>query len=276
MIGMLTPSLGIAPATFRGEGAPCVIVPFWHRSCRGMLHRLVFTTPDWWSRRYSACTVGRAVDTDELAIYGWINPSKSPEDVKRERHRMVALQTIRYGIQHQMEDIWQEWQLAVHQRVQTVSPLPVEQREFFTFGIARNLCRSYHRKDQRMIPLLDPSGAQEESAAGIRETELATRRSDRPSGPINKFSGPAFAPGEWGHGNGLKECINGLRPRAREILRKTYLDGSSSFEVGTEIGLSAENVRQQLRRARDELRRCLEARAGRQKGKDWKHAHLDK
>jgi len=216
------------------------------------------------------------VEPDELAIYGWINPTKVPDEVKRERHRMVAFQTIRYGIHHYLDDIWQEWQLAVHQRLLTVSPLPVEQREFFTFGIARNLCRSYHRKDQRMIPLLDSSGAPEEGAAGIREADLAARRSDRPAGPINKFSEPAFNPGEWDHGDGLKECINGLRPRAQGILRKTYLDGRSSFEVATEIGLSAENVRQQLRRARDELRRCLEARAGRQKGKDWKHAHLDK
>jgi hypothetical protein len=135
------------------------------------------------------------VEPDELAIHAWINPTKVPEEVKRERHRMVALQTIRYGIHHHLEDIWQEWQLAVHQRGQAVQPVPIEQREFFTFGIARNLCRSYLRKDQRMIPLVDPSGVPEEGTAGIREAELAVRRSDRPAEPINKFSEPAFTSG---------------------------------------------------------------------------------
>jgi RNA polymerase sigma factor (sigma-70 family) len=203
------------------------------------------------------------VEPDELAIYAWINPTKVPEEVKRERHRMVVLQTIRYGIHHHLEDIWQEWQLAVHQRGQAVQPVPIEQREFFTFGIARNLCRSYFRKDQRMIPLVDPSGVPEQGTAGILEAELAVRRSDRPAEPINKFSEPAFTSGAWDQGGDLKDCINGLRPRAQEILRKTYLDGESSFEVGEEIGLSADNVRQQLSRAREELRHCLEARARR-------------
>jgi RNA polymerase sigma factor (sigma-70 family) len=144
-----------------------------------------------------------------------------------------------------------------------VQPVPIEQREFFTFGIARNLCRSYFRKDQRMIPLVDPSGVPEEATEGIREAELAMRRSDRPAEPINKLPEPAFTSGAWDQGGDLKDCIKGLRPRAQEILRKTYLNGESSFEVGEEIGLSADNVRQQLSRAREELRRCLEVRARR-------------
>ena len=30
------------------------------------------------------------VEPDEIAVYGWINPAKVPEDVKRERRPMVA------------------------------------------------------------------------------------------------------------------------------------------------------------------------------------------
>lgn len=241
--------------------------------CCGTLHWPVNGRP---ARRFgldSVCTVGRAVETDERAIYDWINQAKSAEDVKRERHRMVALQTIRYGIHHYLEDIWQEWQLAIYQRAQTPPPVPAEQREVFSFGIARNLCRSYLRKDQRMVPLLDPSAAVE-GAAGIREQEVAERRADRPAEPVNKASEPVSTPDTWEDGGSLKDCIRRLPPRAQQILRHTYLDGQSSSEVGEEIGLSAENVRQQLHRLRAELHRCLEARAGRLNRKDWKHAHI--
>ena len=126
-----------------------------------------------------------------------------------------------------------------------------------------------------MIPLVDPATPPEEQAAGIRESELAARRSDRPAGPINKFTEPELAFGAWDRGGALKDCINRLQPRTQRILRETYLDGKSSSEVGEEIGLSAENVRQQLHRAREELRRCIEARPYRLRRKDWQNAHID-
>jgi len=225
------------------------------------------------SRRAFAWLVELDVDSDELAIYGWINPSKLPEEVKRERHRMVVLQTIRYGIQNQSEDIWQEWQLAVHQRLHIEPPLPVEEREFFTFGIARNLCRSHLRKQHRTIHFADSSATPEESSGGIREAELMARRSDRPAEPINKYAEPEFA-SRMSDTHNLTDCISALRPNAQDILRKTYADGKSSFEVARETGLSPDNVRQQLRRLRNDLRRCLEARARRARGKESKHARF--
>ena len=215
-----------------------------------------------------------AVEPDEFAIYGWINPAKDHEAVKRERRKIVALQAIRYGIQHYIEDIWQEWQIAVYQRAQTPPPIPVEQREVFSFGIARNLCRSYARKDRRTIPLLDTSSAREEGVAGIQERELADRRADRPRDPINKPIEPGLTTEAWGRTEDLNNCIERLRPRAQEVLRKTYVDGKASHEVGAELGLSPDNVRQQLRRARDELRECMDARQGRLDRKDRKHAEI--
>jgi RNA polymerase sigma factor (sigma-70 family) len=220
------------------------------------------------------------VEPDELAIYGWINPTKVPEEVRRERHRMVALQAIRYGIHHYLDDIWQEWQLAVHQCAQAEPLVPVEQREAFSFGIARNLCRSYLRKDRGMIPLLNPSAPPEEGVAGIRERELADRRADRPSEP--KYKPPEYKPPEpevgsewWSRTENLNECIGKLRPRAQQVLQKTYFDGKASHEVGLEMGLSPENVRQQLRRARDELRHCMATPHGRSERKDWRHADIN-
>jgi len=214
------------------------------------------------------------VDPDELAIYGWINSTKLPSDVKRERRRVVALQAIRYGLHHYLEDIWQEWQLAVHQRIQIEPPVPTEEREFFSFGIARNLCRSYLRKDRGMIPFLDPAAPAEEGAAGIRERELTDRRADRPAGPLNKAPEPESMHNEWNQTENLNECIGKLRPSAQQILRKTYIDGKASHEIGRDIGLSPANVRQQLSRAREELRNCLTTRHGRPQGKDWRHADI--
>ena len=214
------------------------------------------------------------MEPDEIAVYGWINPTKVPEDVKRERRPMVALQTIRHGIHHFLDDIWQEWQLAVYQHAQTVPPVPVEQREFFSFGIARNLCRSYLRKDRRTIPLFDPSASAEEGMGGIREPKLASRRADRPGEPINRPPVAELGSNEWDHTDHRNECIEKLKPRAQQILRKTYIDGKPSHEVSLEMGLSAENVRQQLRRAREELRNCMTARSGRSEGKDKKPCRL--
>ena len=178
---------------------------------------------------------------------------------------MVALQAIRYGIQNQAEDIWQEWQVAVHQRIQVEPPLRAEEREFFTFGIARNLCRSLSRKEHRSIPIADASASADQSAGGVRETELNARRADRPAEPVHKYPEPEFA-SRMSEGHDLRDCIGALRPAAQEILRKTYTDGKSSFEVARETGLSADNVRQQLHRLRDDLRRCLA------RGKESKHA----
>jgi RNA polymerase sigma factor (sigma-70 family) len=212
------------------------------------------------------------VETDERAIYTWINPAKPPEEVKQERRRMVGLLTVRHGIHDYHEDIWQEWQLVVYQRTQTAPPIPVEQREVFSFGIARNLCRSLLRKNLRFIPLADSSSDEPEGKAGIHEGELKKRRLDQPADSLTRFSEPDSAPTGWVDSERLKNCLQRLRPRTQEVLRKTYEDGKSSVEVGQETGLSAENVRQQLRRSRDEVRNCLNA--GRQKGKDSKHAQI--
>jgi RNA polymerase sigma factor (sigma-70 family) len=222
-------------------------------------------------RRASASLERFLVDNDELAIYVWINPTKPPVEVKRERHRMVLLQAIRYGIQNQAEDIWQEWQLAVHQRVLSEPPVRAEEREFFTFGIARNLCRSLARKEHRTIHIADSATPAGESAGSVREPELNARRADRPAEPVNKYPEPEFA-SRMSEGNDLRDCISGFRPAAQEILRKTYTDGKSSFEVARETGLSADNVRQQLRRLRDDLRRCLALRSRRDGRKESKHA----
>lgn len=203
------------------------------------------------------------MEPEELVIYDWINPVQPPEMVKGERHRMVALLSIRHGVHHYLDDIWQEWQMAVHHRIRVESGPPVGEREVFTFGIARNLCRAYSRKDRRMIPILESSTASESTASGVRENSLDSRRIDEPAGPVNKPVDPPLTSDDWGDSGGVTECVRRLRPQAMQILHETYVEGRRSQEVGERLGLSADNVRQQLRRARDELRRCMSLRFGR-------------
>jgi hypothetical protein len=137
------------------------------------------------------------VETDELAIYGWINPAKPPERVKAERYRMVMMLVVRYGVHHYLDDVWQEWQLAVFKRTRMLELLPVEQREVYTFGIARNLCRNPPLKDPPIsIPLLDSLKAPE-GEAGIHEGELEKKRLDHPADSLRRFSDFDCARGKY-------------------------------------------------------------------------------
>jgi len=82
---------------------------------------------------------------------------------------MVVLLAVRYGIHQHLDDVWQEWQIAVHQRIRMSEVLPVEQREAFSFGIARNLCRTFLRKEMRTVPILNPASRSEGSFGGVSE-----------------------------------------------------------------------------------------------------------
>jgi len=63
-----------------------------------------------------------------------------------------------------------------------------------------------------------------------------------------------------------------LRPELRLLLQLTYWKGRLSQEVAQLSGLSADNVRQRLHRARIAIHRCMGARQKRPAGKEWKHA----
>lgn len=215
--------------------------------------------------------MGHSIPENDTTIFRWINPNKSASDVQRERHRMVTMVVIRYGLVHYLDDIWQEWQLAVLQKTEAATPIPIPEREFITFGIARNLCRSQRRKEQRMVPIVGSGGAQEELEYGIQEKHLARRRIDEGSGPINRL--PDTPVGQDSREiELLTTCIRNLRPSMQTVIRETYVEGRASHEVGAELGLTAENVRQQLRRAREELRRCVLAKLTKKPGKGRKDA----
>ena len=99
--------------------------------------------------------------------------------------------------------------------------------------------------------------------------------SDRLLDPDSPPAAPRSGSAARDSAEGVQDCIRRLRPEVQRILRETYWEGKSGFEVAEETGLSAENVRQRLVRARGELRRCLEARRQRPERKDWKHASVN-
>ena len=176
--------------------------------------------PALWSANPPAFTAERDVETDELAIYAWINPVKPPERVKMERYRMVVMLAVRYGVHHYLDDLWQDWQLGVHQRTRISEVLPVEQREAFSFGIARNLCRSLLRKDPPIsVPVLG-SSEEPDGRAGIREGEVEKRRLDHPAASLINPSEPGMGPTAWVDSDRLRNCLQRLRPRTLDILRK--------------------------------------------------------
>lgn len=58
----------------------------------------------------------------------------------------------------------------------------------------------------------------------------------------------------------LRASMKGLRPHYAEALRLHYVDGLSSKDMAGVLGLSQNNAKMRLRRARKALRRDLEAR----------------
>jgi RNA polymerase sigma-70 factor (ECF subfamily) len=55
----------------------------------------------------------------------------------------------------------------------------------------------------------------------------------------------------------LRECIDRLQDRHREMVRLRYFQGFDSSRIADEMGLSAAAVRQSLSRIRDILRACV-------------------
>lgn len=56
----------------------------------------------------------------------------------------------------------------------------------------------------------------------------------------------------------LDECLSALPPRQRECLEARYASGAERQAIGDQLGLSVEGVKTLLRRARVDLRSCIE------------------
>jgi RNA polymerase sigma-70 factor (ECF subfamily) len=58
----------------------------------------------------------------------------------------------------------------------------------------------------------------------------------------------------------LDECLENVTDRVREALNQFYRDGRSRRQIATTLEMSEQGVKTLLRRAREQLRRCVEGR----------------
>lgn len=107
-------------------------------------------------------------------------------------------------------------------------------------GIARNLVRNEIRKDQRRKRILHEGLSQLLVRAEDDETEAA----------------------DWGHCrmSALRDCVEQLAPKSRQIVAGRYSDGWKSGDLAEHLGMTAAAVRQALMRIREQLKQCIELR----------------
>lgn len=118
------------------------------------------------------------------------------------------------------------------------------------------------------VPALEPAPA----AAWLRKTALNLfrmhlRRQGRrqelwaDAGDLDAVyleeSGPDL--GER-YGEALELCMEQLAPRSQQALRLRFGQGQGRRELAAALGLSVEGVKTLLRRAKDQLRACIETR----------------
>ena len=104
-------------------------------------------------------------------------------------------------------------------------------------GIARNLVRNELRKDQRRKRILHQ-----------RLSELLVRsQGDREATDWEQFRMSA-----------LRDCVEQLAPKSRQIVAGRYGDGWKAPELADHLGMTAAAVRQALMRIRKQLRQCIE------------------
>ena len=60
----------------------------------------------------------------------------------------------------------------------------------------------------------------------------------------------------------LQQCLQGLAPKALEVVLRHYRDERRCDEISTEIGTTPSNIRSILTRARQALRECVRLRLG--------------
>lgn len=143
----------------------------------------------------------------------------------------------------QADDLTQETFLAVHRR-------PFDERsEAATAGYLRTVARNQFlmsvRRDRRrpvasgLLDDLDPADAD------LAESVWAT-----------------FAGEDGGEAwlDALRGCVEELNGRARQAIDLHYRDDLSRVQIATELDLTEDGVKSLLRRTREVLRKCVEAK----------------
>lgn len=105
-------------------------------------------------------------------------------------------------------------------------------------GIARNLVRNEIRKDARRRRILHEGLAQLLVGSSHAEPEPAGWQASRL---------PA-----------LRDCVEQLPPKSREIIAGRYRDGWKAPDLAEYVGMTAGTVRKALMRIRQQLKNCIE------------------
>lgn len=109
--------------------------------------------------------------------------------------------------------------------------------------VARNLLLKARRKAGRALPL-DPSGPDPDAI------DAAMARAAGDDG------GAAYV-------SALRECVDALDARERELLDRCYRDGASRAALAGAFALSEDGIKSWLRRTRAALRACVESKVQR-------------
>ncbi len=105
-------------------------------------------------------------------------------------------------------------------------------------GIARNLIRSEMRKDARRSRILHEA-----------LTELLIEEPDAKPDECDWWQGRMPA---------LRDCVEQLPPRSRQIVAERYGGGWKASDLADHLGMTGEAVRQALVRIRRQLKGCIE------------------
>lgn len=107
-------------------------------------------------------------------------------------------------------------------------------------GIARNLVRNELRKDKRRRRLLH---------AGLAELLVREFDADSQVAEVEQCRMPA-----------LRDCVEQLAPKSRQIIAGRYGDGWKAPDLADHLGMTSAAVRQALMRIRQQLKQCIELR----------------
>ena len=105
-------------------------------------------------------------------------------------------------------------------------------------GIARNLVRNELRKDQRRKRILNE---------GLTEILVRSQESQRKAANSEQYRMSA-----------LRDCVEQLAPKSRQIVAGRYSDGWKAPDLADHLGMTPGAVRQALMRIREQLKQCVE------------------
>ncbi len=134
------------------------------------------------------------------------------------------------------DDVLQEVAVAVMESFDRYDP----DRPFtaWALGIAQNHVRLYLRRGQRERLVFD-------------DELIATIASDFEATTPERLRPLDF----------LKDCLGGLRGRARELCELRYVQDLKPATIAESVGMTANSVAKALQRIREQLRDCIEQKA---------------